>query len=364
MPDYSKAQLVAYEVPTLNVTSPGTATSSPYSNDAIGSLSDADARVRVQRMRDVALWAKDNATNLGGSDTLKVFIAPEFYFRSSADSYGSTSVITNLFAALLASFQTSDFADWLIVPGTAFWSQADPDDDSRLLYFNTVFVVRGGTPVTLGSGDWSSAVPVIGNGITNQKGLMSHIDYATSGNRRQDQDGAVNAHFRTIIGDWAWRKGHLFRVKDVNNGSGAPLTFGLEVCLEHARRYRDAENVTRHDDTEDEGVLKGVLGDWSSKEGGSAPAVDLHLVTSCGMDVDAPNVVARQNGYVMLCDGHPAGPNSDLRKKGSSSLTDLTGTGAVFTQNLPSGLQLARGSISSSAWFTQRIVSYAPVTLP
>ncbi len=373
---YTHVQLVAYEVPTLACTDPGDATSDPFTDDQIEALSrqggdqNEDAALRVQRLVDVADWARRNAGNLGGADTLKVFIAPEFYFRAGLDGYDEVQAPTNIFGALMSAFHVGDFEHWLIVAGSTFWNAASTAAGRDRAYFNTVNVVRGGPPEALNDDDRESAVPVVGGGTTNQKAIMSPIDYQP-GNDRRDWDGAVNPDFKAIIGDWAWRKGHLFQVKGINHANtvmgrlvdGDPITFGLEVCLEHGARYADLDDPQPGNRVA-EGVLRGALADWEEREGWDPPAIDVHLLTCCGMPISPANVCARDNGYVMRCDGHPAGTHSQQQQKTGGGLGGAPAAPAPWTGPIPGPLRLDQGAIPGGRWFAQRIVSYARVPLP
>src|SRR5687768_9741944 len=104
---YQYIQFVAYQTPTLDLTDPlplsSTPTLSPVKSlttDAPDPLLAADAQNRVQRMINVLHWAVETIPhNLIGyrkepdplspdqTNTLKVFIAPEFYFRPTPDGY-------------------------------------------------------------------------------------------------------------------------------------------------------------------------------------------------------------------------------------------------------------------------------------
>lgn len=79
---YTHIQFIAYECPTFYYTQPGEATSTPLVLP-VRHLQGNDEKIRVQRFLDVLNWAKNNikSTILGDSNTLKIFMTPEFYFN-------------------------------------------------------------------------------------------------------------------------------------------------------------------------------------------------------------------------------------------------------------------------------------------
>lgn len=308
---YSKFQFIAYDVPTLLLCPPGNFDASRPVPGAEG-IKNPDAKARAQRMRDVAAQAANlHGGVLGGADTLKIFVAPEFYFRQDRYSYRDISIVTNLFSALMSAFQEARFNDWLIVPGTVFWTQDAPDPahdnaapTSNTTFFNTVMVIRGGAPANAALSDLEKAskTPIVSNGTTNQKSLMSPIDFVLDDNGlARKWDGAINRNFTPIIGDWNWQKAHAFQVKGIQNGLRS-IHFGLEVCLEHAETYANPQNPAVGK-TANKGALRAALDAWNQHENEQAPAIDLHIITSCGMDICADHVCARAGGYVLLCDG-------------------------------------------------------------
>src|SRR5262245_33039639 len=170
---YKYVQLVAYHAPTLELInnlpksseptlSAVKALTAPYEKAKDNDKSfepvykqAADAQNRVQRLLDVFNWAvesipydklgykqKPDQHSADQTETLKVFIAPEFYFRSTADGY-SWNTLTNILGCLKQSFGDWRFDDWLIVPGT-ICSHQDPEKSDKGTFFNTASVIRGG----------------------------------------------------------------------------------------------------------------------------------------------------------------------------------------------------------------------------
>lgn len=220
MPKYQRIQIVGYG----SVTSAPTRvleinTNSPYRKDA---------ETRAHTLCDVAAWTRDTfGTDIAGPDTLKVFVAPEFYFRFGGpstseetlrDSYPNGDILLpNIAEEILRPFFAApEFADWLIVPGTMFWHKSPRESgEDHPTYFNTVLVIKGGqngplTPDEVARNRQDCTVPVMAGLSTNQKRLMSRIDYAfgESGVEHSRWDAALNPMFEPILDDWDWWRWH------------------------------------------------------------------------------------------------------------------------------------------------------------
>lgn len=105
------------------------------------------------------------------------------------------------------------------------------------------------------------------------------------------------------------------------NGTPKPIVFGLEVCLDHAKgRLKNSQHS----------------------------AIDIHLITSCGMTIYENSIASKSGGYVFLCDGgdyggvqitkyNPSTKNWEnfLRTKSVSTNNGTT----TFLENIPQGLQ-------------------------
>jgi hypothetical protein len=301
MTNYKKIQLIAYGVVTSQ---PTRVLTGPEPNQY-----DADANLRAQRLCDVADWvASTYAAALADPTTLKVFVAPEFYFRFGGpsdpanaleDSYpnGEQRLPKIVEKVLKPHFAAPAFADWLIVAGTMFWHKSAADSGTtHPTYFNTVLALHGGpdtelTPEERNANDDPNAVPTMGAASTNQKALMSWIDYALAIDNRQ-WDAAINPMFRPILGDWDWWRWHMFHVHGVNDPTGRPVVFGLEVCLEHMQANAGAQPNA--------GVLRTLRTRYPR-----LPEIDVQIVTSCGMSLEPGyGVEAHVDGYALLCDGN------------------------------------------------------------
>ncbi len=368
MPDYDRVRLITY----------GVVTSTPTQVLPDGQANDfrEDLFARGRAFCAAADWVADeHADLLADPRTLILFVAPEFYFRYGGPSTPATALRDSypdgeqLLPALVEEvlkphFADERFADWVVVAGSAFWHKSATDSaDAHPNYFNTTLVVNGGPDTALSPTERAAntdvrALATVGASSTNQKALMSHLDYAIGVDYRE-WDAGINPMFRPVYGDadtWRW---HTFAVHGVNGPQGKPVVFGLEVCLEHVQAYAGQDDSL--------GVLRSmelVVPDQ--------PEIDLHVVTSCGMSLDPRyGVTARVGGHAMLCDGmRPASgapwPTADCRPViavDADGARQVGRSAAVeVTAELPEQLQL--GVPGETHQPRDAIALWEPVALP
>jgi hypothetical protein len=306
---YTHFRFIAYEVPTATY-SPGGPVASGFAPGpepppvvrlpVPGNVPD-DARIRLKRFAGVVDLAANRLHHLGGdnANTLKIFMAPEFYFRPPVasgfnfnhDTYPDTHA-NRIFQALNSMFTHADFQHWLFIPGTVMWNTSH-DASSPIVYFNTATHVRGGR---------INGLHII------EKRLASGIDGVPV-----DRAPAMDPHLAPIFQDWTTRKSHVWEDDHVS--------FGLEICLDHAN-YDFGR------------ILKRVLAAWPGREGADRN-VQLHLLTAGGMDITAESVAAIPHGYILRNDGLPnPGARSEIRQVASYRVPDLLIPGHFIDDDL------------------------------
>lgn len=328
MTNYSKVQLISYGAVTSAITQVLDDNSQNYVRDA---------EIRANTLCSVAGWVENHLSgDLGGDDTLKVLVAPEFYFRyggpsRDADTLRSSypngdQILANLMGGTFKPFFEQDrFTDWLVIGGSMFWHRSGESDHDLL--FNTTLAMKGGRyggllPQEEADNGDPLKIPTMGWASTNQKQLMSNIDYSMSQDRR-DWDAAINPMYKPVLGDWEWWRWHMFNVHGVEKCDGTPLTFGLEVRLEHAAHLNSEGQPERG------GVLRTLEHDWEQRlhdrnPQERAPDVDVALVTSCGMSLlPATGVTARMDGLAMLCDGMQPPQGAPWPKSACARITGI-----------------------------------------
>jgi len=374
MRNYDKVQLVAYGTvtsETVQVLPDGNPTHVDY---------DADMKVRGAMLCKVANWIQaTHGPEVSDPTVLKVLVLPEFYFRFGGpvardappetlnNSYPDAQAkITNLIGdVLVPQFEPNTWNDWIVVAGSVFWHATRKENpNGQVSYLNTSIVINGGElpdePDTNGD---PTTVPTMGRFTTNQKALMSQIDWSLErGADKAKWDAALNKMFHPVLTDFEYLRWHRFMARGKGNSGGEPIVFGVEVCLEHVNtRVSNQENV---------GVLR-ALQNLQPK----LPASDVHVVTSCGMSLNPDAGVTTSGcGVAMICDGmrpdtHCQGyqwPTADVRKTaavfGSGERLLSASANRVGTYELPEQLQI--GEPFDSRTPKDAVSIWEPVHLP
>lgn len=276
----------------------------------------ADAKVRIQRLVGVMLKAAEYISATDSSKTLKVFIAPEFYFRPPNSEVAYTMDEYRRIKSVLRS--TIDnykaFVNWLIVPGTIMWimdkgdasksKRAIDPKSTKVIYFNTsLYIKRYSNPFK------SPESKVI------EKYEASQIDGLPL-------DQSAPKEYPKYQSPAKVRK-HLFTLNGVK--------FGLEICLEHGY---GAPDPSKKDPGYSVRILKKYIA--GNPESDYADGVDLHLLTAGGMPLNPESVVSKTNGYIFRADGYvsPTKSATEIKK-----ITAYTGT--KKPADLTSAAQLA-----------------------
>jgi hypothetical protein len=334
---YTHFQFIAYEVPTEDVDAPGAEVNVAVGN-ALAPQDMADARTRLKRLLGVVRKAHTRVETAGTNDrTLKIFMAPEFYFRPNSGPSNSYSqqVMLELMVQLRAVLSHADFKHWLFVPGSIFWSMKQKwNGVERDTFFNTALLLKGGVPADSVRNPPFTFI---------HKRLVSNADGAP-----QFQAAMLHADLAKILGGWDDIKANVFECDY--------LTFGLEVCLDHYF-----------------GVLKNQVLPGYRNHTGRDKRVNLHLLTACGMPYSGANAVSVPQGYLLRVDGKPAYRNipayrsssivrHDVSRQGIHRWTNYPRGGgadmqvAQFTENLADSYVVPDGTNGMGP--TQRIVGY------
>jgi hypothetical protein len=257
------------------------------------------------------------------SDVLKVFMAPEFIYRGAGGAYlhdlingwggdapadfGVSSDYKGwggLFGGLKNLAANSNYADWVFVFGTAVSASfpskeisphkcvLDPSKPGEV--YNTALIQRGGNH---GADVYASRKHYISD-VDFMKapadGAAHVLTFNMDGSRDQsksvqspDTDNALREKLGDVEG------GVVFQLASVCDASDKPITFGLEVCLDHA-------------------ISKGAQTGDAPKRYGRLRAADVYakiqLVPSCGMDLKEQSIrllpaTGPKNSYAFNCDG-------------------------------------------------------------
>lgn len=267
--NYSKVQFISWEIYTGPVNQPmmvnghvvfpqfypGFRTGAMPNDkfDVVSQLYDIQARVAFTA--NAIAQAQKSATSDAG--TLKIFMGPEFLYRGAGGAYihdllngwsgpspaefGPLSAPFNnnwggLFGGLQKIAANDQYNNWLFVFGTAisaaFQAAKYPDgkyyvDTSKpATAYNTSLIQLGGSKNTAAN-------------YASRKHYVSHIDFLNyyTGPEQHIMATIQAAESRALIPTDALgvsEGGAMFNINGVNDATGKPINFGIEVCLDHA----------------------------------------------------------------------------------------------------------------------------------
>ena len=295
MSTYTQMRYIAYQVPTVGYGAAGFL-EMPKENAAtnqlildgldkpvIDNLSNDDAKQRVACFY-LAMNKAANALTALADDrfTLKVFVAPEFYFRpTSAEGTNGPSYSYEQYkeikAALISLSNDAKFKNWLIIPGTIMWTgtgtmgKRPPTIDN--IYFNTCPYIKVGT--------FNTQSHVI------EKEQSSHIDGLPTGSHGVPPIFGPPGSKAT---DEVWTIYQTRAKKEKHVIEHYGIQCGVEICLEHGRA-----------------LLKDILSDLVNWQVGTVrkvrKSISLQILTSGGMGIIDANVAVVNNGYILRNDG-------------------------------------------------------------
>lgn len=281
MSKFTSFQMIAYRIPTLKALASGDYV--PDKTSAVGKGLEPAAQALVQRFAAVLNFAKGQAQIDAKATTLKVFVAPEFYFKGPGAHWGSFTFnsMINILDALKGIKLPGD--DWVVIAGSVVfylpeglpgYKHADGSaiDSTESVYVNLAPVLTA-------------------SGLTYvKKHEVSSIDGPPTGKAVSKSEV-----FKPVLEKLDDPKARFIEIGD--------RVIGLEVCLDHLQQQ-----------------LAKAIAAYPADEG-PAPPIDLHVITACGMSIkNAPQ--ARDNGYVLLCDG--VGWGTDTGSQASKVVSKAT----------------------------------------
>jgi hypothetical protein len=360
---YTHFRYIAYEVPTVTLAEgpPGGLPRGQSDGPDLGMPADeVDAETRLRRLVSVVRRAVAEVKKLpDGPNTLKVFMAPEFYFRpenTDRKIYAHATYpwkhANSIFDNMETIFDGQDFENWLIVAGTVMWRASESENplesSDPIPYHNTAMYVTG--HVEKSFANFHKAIPSDADGVPSQGFDSKHYD------------DKLDKFFKR----WKFRKARVFDIGGV--------LCGLEICMDHAFHQR---------------ILKNVVRDWFWEERNidlykfNIAEVKLHLLTAGGMGIQHSSVAAIRGGYILRNDGYKGPPYSEVQRildhiiwpigkaspTGRTTETDLRGEAkledcpSVLTVPL-SGNMLVPTVGPGYEKFPQRLVFYPRLPLP
>eukprot|EP00667_Euglena_gracilis_P005967 EG_transcript_6008 len=228
---------------------------------------DQDIRARVNVL-ERALDAIYNSSKWDRSPTtLKVFMAPEFFFRGPDGAYRVQPLLEGslrLGQLLEALFQQKRWEHWLFVPGTVVAAeQVGRRRDKKMLYFNVAPIYKGASTKK----------------YLHFKETIATIDFLEM-NATEEEDVIPKPAGRTYSDLPDWMDRHLnkagFEYVENNVFTMSGLRIGIEICADHG---------------------------GSTLAGKQNGTVHLQLIVSGGMSIAKGSVVTPLGGPVFLVDG-------------------------------------------------------------
>lgn len=258
---------------------PGRVRSPPelYGGDQLSN----DLRVRLQRLLKVLQTAYQSIKNTDDAHTLKIFLAPEFYFRPKNNVFAYTQTeYKALKTAFIETLCRMDIGqNWLIYPGTVVWcdqrkniagvlvnnKNRDKVSNKTSVFFNTCLTLqkRGGV--------FAQEKEKIH--LSPNDGIPS-IQYK----QRHGQKGATAAE---AFVQYASHVQTPFRIVSMGG-----VNVGLEICYEHGVLVR---------------LLRTYLSQLDPPE--FREKLHIHLLVTAGMNIKPSSISTRINGHFVRCDG-------------------------------------------------------------
>ncbi|TYL42137.1 hypothetical protein [Dickeya sp. ws52] len=282
---YKKAQFISYQLNTFTDYYNSSKDYGYLGNDK----SETDINYRINIMKDCIAKSQASLTLDNTDETLKIFMAPEFYFRGNQGAY-PVEKISIIMSKMREMTKDKKFKDWLFVFGTAIGYLKH--DDGSYEIFNVALVQKGG---------YADATK--DNSVIVYKEYISHIDFLRLSNAHINWKKPLNRIGVVGENNNTQKLTPVSGSRDVNSqqinpvGAGKELsksglggqgiftidnvTFGLEICLDH---------------------LNGRLHDSPPAAGQYIPQI--HLITSAGASIIEENVITTKGGLVFNVDGY------------------------------------------------------------
>lgn len=291
---YTHVQFIAFENPTLDPFPTGTLNLGQTDFAPINNQQQ-DAEKRATCLFEAIQWCANNGAD-ANAQTLKVFVAPEFYFRyyegqNNGNNHYDRKLVRDVINNLIKDCRT--YQHWFIVPGTAVVRDTDIRvglDDP--VTFNYMYAFLAGTDI---------------NSII-LKETYSGIDNMDQAYNAQKSYTNIFAHLQQPTS--------IVRIPN-GRAPGMDLVIGLEICLDHwMHRLKDSATA-------------------------AGTPIDIHILSACGMNTQSNSIAARTNGYFCRCDGHPSFFGSEMARVTVPVLTPVPGAAPV---DAPAAAQVNRGA--------------------
>ena len=292
-----------------------------------------DATKDVQKRLDIMKAAVERAYELAdpNPETLKIFLAPEFYFRGRNGAYafesdaeeqakgdGSCGTVCTILRGLENIVEDERFEDWLFLFGTVVASETLPTQDPfDYLFYNFAPLYKGGIPSQRGGKRF--LVPK--RFVSNMDFLTPSRSFNTSMTMELIDDGVpIDADEVTdaVLNPYEWKHTHYdnsmwAQYKDELRDLSYEMIeygwflidgicFSVEICVDHDARRALTTYLANAASFAETYIPSGDNGGVNFVEIPSHQA-QISLVSSAGMSVNIDSLALADNGTILLQDG-------------------------------------------------------------
>jgi len=285
-----------------------------------------DTAEDVQRRLSIMADAVNKAHDVSDKDdsTLKIFIAPEFYFRgldgaflSKEDENGECSDICHILSGLENLAANKRFENWLFLFGTVIASEALPkDDDFDYQFYNFAPLYKGFDPATSKR---------IGKNFIVPKRYVSNMDFLTPIRHLTNKTIAMELiDEKNHVSDTTLMNPHANGIKKYSNKMWDRykdelttlgydmiqygwffvdgISFSVEICLDHLA-HRALMTYMADVVTGGKTRIPSSANDSVEWVGIPKHQAQISLVSSAGMEVSVASLALANGGHVFLQDG-------------------------------------------------------------
>lgn len=300
---YTRAMCIAFELKT------GDYQSAPPKHDVerfnkenedIDSRTDQLRQAIIQAYNQVRL-ATTSVSPAEQRKTLKIFMAPEFFFRGPYGAYADIGMIHAIFKKMSLTTKDPKFSDWIFVHGTAIFTSDKMKKDVKQgnLLENYALVQRGGP-----SGGQHLDEFVIA------KEFPSHIDFKLTNIPNANWNWYKSSKPQAVIG------GKAVTAIKPEGGRVDPITKSLpETKQKHLSELTGGTIFTMH------GIRFGLEVCRDHHQGRLAHSLEsgslsIQLIPSAGMGITQTSIACRPGGLVFNVDGIT--PHTEIEVTGNN----------------------------------------------
>ncbi|MEH0018047.1 MAG: hypothetical protein V6Z89_00270 [Desulfobacter sp.] len=239
-------------------------------------IASRDIKARIKIM----FKAIDTAYKTGqcdmSSSTLKIFMAPEFFFRGILGAYSMDDAQT-IIEGLRQKIKSGPYRHWIFVFGTTVAFSRGAGKHTKKEVYNFSVVQKGNGRIAdsrVVMKEFKSGIDFIGDRVR-----FDNPDWIRPGKTIGLTDSDVK-HLAPVSGPGSGKE----RQRRSYDGNGIfeldGITFGMEVCLDHleSRLRKSPQNLGEN-------------------------MIQIQLIPSAGMEIKDQSIVAMKNGLVFNCDG-------------------------------------------------------------